>query len=76
MSLAREIESLKKRANRVLMVETPPELGLHVYEEGGPTPRGLTRWDIALKVEQKRDYYPAGQPKLQDPSPEEENPLE
>ena len=74
MSLAREIETLKKRANRALLVQTPPELGLHVYEEGGPTPRGLTRWDIALKVEQKRDYYPVGRPALQDPSPEEENP--
>jgi len=74
MSLAREIETLKKRANRVLMVETPPELGLHVYEEGGPTPRGLTRWDLALKIEQKRDYYPVGRPALQDLSPEEENP--
>jgi len=76
MSLAREIETLKKRANRVLISETPPVLGLHVYEEGEPTPRGLTRWDIALRIEQKQDYYPVGLPILQDPFPEEENPLE
>lgn len=76
MSIAREIQTLKKRAERVLMAESPPELGLIVYSEGDATPMNVTPWDLTLKIEDKQHYYLDGRPINQDPLPETEDPGE
>ena len=76
MSIAREIQTLKKRAERVLMAETPPELGLIVYSEGDATPMKLTPWDLSIRIDIKRAYDFYGAPLLRETQPEEKDPRE
>ena len=76
MSIAREIQTLKKRAERVLMAESPPELGLIVYSEGDATPTKLTPWDLSIRIDIKRAYDFSGAPLLRETPPEEKDPRE
>lgn len=76
MSISREIQTLKKRAERVLMAESPPELGLIVYVEGDATPMQLSPWDLCISVDSKRAYDFTGAPLLQETPPEAKDPRE
>ena len=76
MSIAREIQTLKKRAERVLMAESPPELGLIVYSEGDATPMKLTPWELSIKIDIKRANDFSGAPLLRETPPEEKAPRE
>lgn len=65
MGLSRELEQLKRRANRAALATTLPDIELQVYQEGDPIPQSTSDWLILIKIEQKRDYYGDGEPSLQ-----------
>lgn len=65
MGLSREIEQLKRRANKVVIQTKLPEIQMHILEEGDPEPRNLDVWSIVVRIEGHQDYYPEGGPDKQ-----------
>ena len=60
MGLSRELEQLKRRANRAALSTRLPEIQIYVFNEGDPFPEVDTDWAILIRIEQKRDYYGNG----------------
>ena len=54
MSLSAAIESAKRRARKIIKVESPPDLTVHVYNEGEKNPTGGSPWELSIMVEKKR----------------------
>ena len=60
MSFGREIEQLKRRANKAAIHTRIPDIKVHVINEGDPYPEGVDMWSIVIKIEDQKDYYPSG----------------
>jgi hypothetical protein len=54
MGLEREIEALRRRVRRVAKVENPPQLSVHVFNEGEKNPTGDSPWELSIMIEKKR----------------------
>ena len=57
MGFGREIEQLRRRANKAAIHVRAPEIKIHVLNEGDPYPENLDVWSIVITIEGKRDYY-------------------
>ena len=68
MGFGREIEQLKRRANKAAIHVRVPQIKIHVLNEGDPEPKDLDAWSIVIKIEAQKDYYPTGA------APDKENP--
>ena len=62
MSMSREIDQLKRRANKVALQTNIPELRIIVLKEGDPDPEDFDGWSILIRIEGPRDYYPEAAP--------------
>ena len=60
MGFGREIEQLKRRANKAAIHVRAPEIKMHVLNEGDPDPEDLGGWSIVIRIEDHRDYYQSG----------------
>ena len=56
MGFGREIEQLKRRANKAAIHVRIPDIEVHVINEGDPYPEDLDVWSIVITIEGKRDY--------------------
>ena len=54
MGLERELEALRRRVKRVAPVKSPPELKIHVFNEGEKNPTSGSQWELSIMVEKKR----------------------
>ena len=68
MGFGREIEQLRRRANKAAIHVKAPEIKMHVLNEGDLIPESLDVWSIVIKIEAQKDYYPTGA------APDKENP--
>ena len=57
MGFGREIEQLRRRANKAAIQVRIPDIKVHVINECDPYPEGLDMWSIVINIEGKRDYY-------------------
>ena len=57
MGFGREIEQLRRRANKAATQVRIPDIKVHVINEGDPYPESLDMWSIVINIEGKRDYY-------------------
>ena len=57
MGFGREIEQLRRRANKAAIHVRAPEIKIHVLNEGDPYPENLDMWSIVITIEDRRDYY-------------------
>ena len=57
MGFGREIEQLRRRANKAAIHVRIPDIEVHVINEGDPYPEDLDVWSIVITIEDKRDYY-------------------
>ena len=64
MGLSRELEALKRRANRAALAIRMPDIEILVYHEGDEIPQTSSDWAIRVMIEKKRDYYEEGGPSL------------
>lgn len=64
MGLSRELEALKRRANRAALATRMPDIEMLVYHEGDEIPEASSDWVIRVMIEKKRDYYEQGDPSL------------
>jgi len=60
MGFGREIEQLRRRANKAAIHVRAPQIKLHVLNEGVPEPEDLDAWSIVIRIEGQRDYYQTG----------------
>ena len=60
MGFGREIEQLRRRANKAAIQVRAPEIKIHVLNEGDPYPENLDMWSIVIRIESQRDYYQSG----------------
>ena len=60
MGFGREIEQLRRRANKAAIHVRAPQIKMHVLNEGDPEPEDLDAWSIVIRIEGHRDYYPGG----------------
>ena len=67
MGFGREIEQLRRRANKAAIHVRAPEIKIHVLNEGDPYPENLDVWSIVITIEGKRDYYGEAVRPLQTP---------
>ena len=67
MGFGREIEQLRRRANKAAIHTRIPDIAVHVINEGDPYPEGLDMWSIVINIEGKRDYYGEAVRPLQTP---------
>ena len=54
MDNSREIASFRRRANKVSVINQPPQLEVAVWSEGDTPPEEKT-WQLRILVEAKRD---------------------
>ena len=54
MSLERELEALRRRVKRVAPIAAPPELKVHVFNEGEKNPTSGSQWELSIMIEKKR----------------------
>ena len=57
MGFGREIEQLRRRANKAAIHTRVPDIAVHVINEGDPYPEDLDMWSIVITIEGKCDYY-------------------
>ena len=60
MGFGREIEQLRRRANKAAIHVRAPQIKMHVLNEGDPEPEDLDAWSIVIRIESQRDYYQSG----------------
>ena len=60
MGLSRELEALKRRANRAALATRMPDIEILVYHEGDEIPEASSDWALRVMIEMKRDYYEQG----------------
>ena len=56
MSFQKELAVLKRRIERMRMIETPPTLRMVFVGANDPRPEDLTRWDLLVRTEGKGPY--------------------
>ena len=54
MGLDRELEAMRRRLNRIAPIKSPPELKVHVFNEGEKNPTSGSQWELSIMVEKKR----------------------
>ena len=64
MGLSRELEQLKRRADRAALAARMPDIEMLVYHEGDDIPEASSDWALRVIIEKKRDYYGEGDPSL------------
>ena len=57
MGFGREIEQLRKRANRAAVYTRIPGFKIYTLNEGDPEPENLDMWSIVIRIDEQRDYY-------------------
>ena len=60
MGFGREIEQLRRRANKAAIHVRAPQIKMHVLNEGDPEPEDLDAWSIVIRIEGQHDYYQTG----------------
>ena len=60
MGFGREIEQLRRRANKAATQVRTPEIKMHVLNEDDPMPKSLDVWSIVIKIEDQKSYYLTG----------------
>ena len=65
MGLSRELEALKRRANRAALATRMPDIEILIYHEDDEIPEASSVWALRVMIEKKRDYYEEGDPSLQ-----------
>ena len=55
MGLERELEALRRRVKRVAPVASPPELKIHVFQEGKKNPTSGSQWELSIMIENKKE---------------------
>ena len=53
MGIDAQIDSVRRRLNRLAPVLSPPELTVHVYQEGNKNPTSGSQWELSIMVENK-----------------------
>ena len=53
MGLERELEAIRRRVRKIAKVENPPELKVHVFNEGEKNPTSGSPWELSIMVENK-----------------------
>ena len=69
MGIGKELESIRRRTNRLAAYEAPPEIKIYTIQEGQEPP--LIKddaWALVITIENKCDYY--GEGESGDPSPD------
>ena len=65
MGLSRELEALKRRANRAALATRMPDIEILIYHEDDEITEASSGWALRVMIEKKRDYYEEGDPSLQ-----------
>ena len=65
MGLSRELEALKRRANRAELATRMPDIEILICHENDEIPEASSGWALRVMIEKKRDYYEEGDPSLQ-----------
>ena len=55
MGLERELESIRRRVRKIAKVENPPELKVHVFNEGEKNPTSGSPWELSIMIENKKE---------------------
>ena len=55
MGLERELEALRRRVKRVAPIAAPPDLKLHVFQEGEKNPTSGSLWELSIMIENKKE---------------------
>ena len=58
MSFQKELSVLKRRIEKIRMVETPPTLKMVYVGANDPEHEDLTCWDLLVRFEEKGYYNP------------------
>ena len=53
MGLSAQIDSVKRRVNKIAKNEDPPDLFVHIYPEGKKNPTSGSKWELGIKVEKR-----------------------
>ena len=54
MGLERELEVLRRRVRRIGKAVNPPQLSVHIFNEGEKNPTGDSPWELSIIIEEKR----------------------
>ena len=69
MGIGKELESIRRRTNRLAAYEAPPEVKVYAIQEGEEPPLiEDDAWALVITIENNRDYY--GEGESGDPSPD------
>ena len=69
MGIGKELESIRRRTNRLAAYEAPPEIRIYAIQEGEEPPLiEDDAWALVIAIESNRDYY--GEGESGDPSPD------
>ena len=55
MGLERELEAIRRRVRKIAKVENPPELKVHVFNEGEKNPTSGSPWELSIMIENKKE---------------------
>ena len=55
MGIDIQIDSARRRLNRLAPVLSPPELTVHVFKEGEKNPTSGSQWELSIMVESKKE---------------------
>ena len=55
MGIDIQIDSARRRVNRLAPVLSPPELTVHVYKEGEKNPTSGSQWELSIMIENKKE---------------------
>ena len=62
MGIGKELESIRRRTNRLAAYEAPPDIKIHVIQEGQKPPLIEDEaWALVITIENKCDYYGDGE---------------
>ena len=55
MGLEREIEVLRRRVRRIGKAVNPPQLSVHIFNEGEKNPTSGSLWELSIMIENKKE---------------------
>ena len=55
MGIERELEAIRRRVRKIAKVENPPELSVHVFNEGEKNPTSGSLWELSIMIENKKE---------------------
>ena len=62
MGIGKELESIRRRTNRLAAYEAPPEIKIYAIQEGEEPPLiEDDAWALVITIENKCDYYGDGE---------------